>query len=64
MVRSGVGVALLPRLAASGAEHAVPVSDAEARRELGVVWRPGSLASPPVEAFLNRLLAAAGARLR
>ncbi|HYH33306.1 MAG TPA: LysR family transcriptional regulator [Pseudonocardia sp.] len=63
MVRSGVGVALLPRLAARGAERAVPVSDPGARRELGVVWRPGSLHSPPVRAFLDRLLAAADAGL-
>jgi DNA-binding transcriptional LysR family regulator len=58
MVRSGVGVALLPRLAASGAEHTVPVTDPEARRELGVVWRRSALDSPPVAAFLERLLAA------
>ena len=57
MVRSGVGVALLPRLAAEGAEHAVPVSDPVARRELGVVWRRTALESPPVAAFLDRLLA-------
>jgi hypothetical protein len=47
MVRSGVGVALLPRLAASGAEHVVRVSDPQARRELGVVWRRTALESPP-----------------
>jgi DNA-binding transcriptional LysR family regulator len=58
MVRSGVGVALLPRLAASGADGAVPVSDPEACRDLGVVWRPSALDSPPVAAFLDRLLAA------
>jgi LysR family hydrogen peroxide-inducible transcriptional activator len=59
MVRSGVGVALLPRLAASGAEPQVPVSDPHAHRELGVVWRRSALASPPVAAFLDRLLASA-----
>jgi LysR family transcriptional regulator, hydrogen peroxide-inducible genes activator len=58
MVRSGVGVALLPRLAARGAEHVVPVSDPHATRELGVVWRRTALESPPVAAFLDRLLAA------
>ncbi|TWF79801.1 DNA-binding transcriptional LysR family regulator [Pseudonocardia hierapolitana] len=57
MVRSGVGVALLPRLAARGAEHVVPVSDPHARRELGVVWRRSAQESPPVAAFLDRLLA-------
>ena len=63
MVRSGVGVALLPRLAAVGAEHTVPVSDPVARRELGVVWRPTALESPPVAAFLDRLLAMCDGRL-
>ncbi|MHA6618948.1 LysR family transcriptional regulator [Pseudonocardia sp. DLS-67] len=57
MVRSGVGVALLPRLAASGAEHLVRVSDPQAHRELGVVWRRTAVESPPVAAFLDRLLA-------
>jgi LysR family transcriptional regulator, hydrogen peroxide-inducible genes activator len=61
MVRGGVGVALLPRLAATGAEHVVPVADREARRELGVVWRRSALDSPPVAAFLERLLAAGAA---
>lgn len=58
MVRSGVGVALLPRLAAGGAEPAVPVSDPAASRELGVVWRRTAVDSPPVAAFLERLVAA------
>ncbi|TQM13421.1 LysR family transcriptional regulator [Pseudonocardia kunmingensis] len=61
MVRSGLGVALLPRLAATGAEHVVPVTDPDARRELGVVWRRTALESPPVAAFLERLLAAGDA---
>ncbi len=61
MVRSGVGVALLPRLAATGAEHVVPVADPEACRELGVVWRRSALDSPPVAAFLERLLASGDA---
>jgi DNA-binding transcriptional LysR family regulator len=45
-------------LAACGAQHVVPVSDPQARRELGVVWRRTALESPPVAAFLDRLLAA------
>lgn len=58
MVRSGIGVALLPRLAATGAEQVVPVTDPSAGRELGVVWRRTACESPPVAAFLERLLAA------
>lgn len=57
MVDSGIGVALLPRLAAGGTDDAAVVSDPPARRELGVVWRPGALASPPVAAFLDVLAA-------
>lgn len=61
MVRNGIGVALLPRLAARGVADVVPVADRAAHRELGVVWRRGSLVSPPVAAFLELLLAAAPA---
>lgn len=59
MVESGIGVALLPRLAAGGADGAVVLSDPPARRELGVIWRPRALASPPVAAFLGVLVASA-----
>lgn len=58
MVRSGVGIALLPRLAATGGGPMVPLSDPAMRRELGAVWRRTALDSPPVAAFLERLLAA------
>jgi LysR family hydrogen peroxide-inducible transcriptional activator len=56
MVAAGMGVALLPRLAADGGECLVPISEPEACRELGVVWRHSSLTSPPVAAFLEALL--------
>ena len=56
MVRAGMGVALLPRLAAGDDGCAVPVCDASAYRELGVVWRETSLESPPVAAFLHTLV--------
>jgi DNA-binding transcriptional LysR family regulator len=55
MVRAGMGVALLPRLAA-GDGAAVAVRDEAAVRELGVVWRDSALASPPVAAFRKVLL--------
>ncbi len=57
MIDSGLGVALLPRLAAGGADGAIVVSDPPARRELGVVWRRSAVDSPPVAAFLDVLLA-------
>nr|WP_239029164.1 LysR substrate-binding domain-containing protein [Pseudonocardia acidicola] len=52
MVRAGMGVALLPRLAVGGEQGTVAVRDAAAVRELGVVWRESALESPPVAAFL------------
>jgi LysR family hydrogen peroxide-inducible transcriptional activator len=60
MVRAGMGVALLPRLAAGNDGCVVPVCDASAYRELGVVWRETSLESPPVAAFLHTLVESAG----
>ncbi|WP_214366428.1 LysR family transcriptional regulator [Pseudonocardia sp. H11422] len=60
MVRAGMGVALLPRLAA-GSENAVAVRDPAAYRELGVVWRESALCSAPVAAFLDVLRRTASA---
>jgi LysR family hydrogen peroxide-inducible transcriptional activator len=60
MVRSGVGVALVPRLAAGDActvpqvSCAIPLRD-EMTRTLLAVWRRGSLPRPPA-AFLEHLL--------
>lgn len=58
MVRSGLGVAIVPRLAATGHPTSVVLDDPEAVRELGVVWRNGSVLSPAAKAFLDVLLAA------
>ena len=61
MVRSGVGVSVLPRLCLVPDVIARPLADPQARRELGVVWRSG----PPLEAapaaLLEMLLADAAA---
>lgn len=62
MVRSGIGVSVAPRLAATGHETTVTLSDPDARRELGVVWREGGQPSPATCAFLELLFAAAGKR--
>lgn len=59
MVRSGVGVSVVPRLAATGYHPAVPLDDADAYRELGVVWRAGGRLPPAAAAFLDRVVAAA-----
>ena len=58
MVAAGMGVALLPRLAA-GDGLTVPVADRCAVRELGVVSRASAHVSPPVEAFRRSLLSTA-----
>lgn len=56
MVRSGIGLALLPRLAASGASCVRALADRGAHRELGAVWRRSALVSPPVRTFLDLLV--------
>jgi LysR family hydrogen peroxide-inducible transcriptional activator len=62
MVRSGVGVSILPRLATTGYPQTVPLTDPAATRELGVVWREGGALSPAAAAFLDVLVAAADER--
>jgi LysR family hydrogen peroxide-inducible transcriptional activator len=61
MVGSGIGVSVLPRLAASGYSPTVALRDPQPIRELGVVWRHGVSLSPPANAFLEMLLAATDA---
>lgn len=55
MVAAGMGVALLPRLAA-GDGCTLGLADPSAVRELGVVSRSSAHVSPPVEAFRRLLL--------
>lgn len=62
MVASGLGVSVLPELAAAGYPDSVRLVDDEAARELGVVWRTRSMLSPPAAAFLDVLIDVAGAR--
>jgi LysR family hydrogen peroxide-inducible transcriptional activator len=56
MVQAGMGVAILPRLAAGEHISVVLIEDDFATRELGVVWRAGEPLSPPAAAFLEFLL--------
>ncbi|MEU6118837.1 LysR family transcriptional regulator [Streptomyces sp. NPDC047117] len=58
MVRSGVGVSVVPRLASAGYATAISLDDPVARRELGVIWRKGSPLTPAASAFLDLLVAA------
>lgn len=55
MVRAGVGVSILPRLAAGLGTTTVPLADPLAYRDLGVVWRFQQPLSPPTAAFLRLL---------
>jgi LysR family hydrogen peroxide-inducible transcriptional activator len=55
MVRAGVGVSVLPKLAAGEGVTAVPLADPFAYRDLGVVWRAHQPVSPPTAAFLQLL---------
>lgn len=61
MVASGVGVTVLPRLCVQRGATARSVSDAHAKRELGVVWRAGPPLEPATAALLSDLRAGAAA---
>jgi LysR family transcriptional regulator, hydrogen peroxide-inducible genes activator len=56
MVRAGIGVSLLPRLAVGNEVAALSLRDRAACRELGVVWRSGPPLEPAVRAFLDLML--------
>ncbi len=61
LVRAGAGVTLLPRLATVSLPPdlvALPLADATAEREVGVILREGRSASPVCAAFLKDLMAA------
>jgi len=60
MVESGVGVALVPRLASTGASapagmRVLPLSDQEVHRELVAVWRDNTALPAATAALLTRL---------
>jgi LysR family transcriptional regulator, hydrogen peroxide-inducible genes activator len=59
LVLAGVGVALLPALAAGGEGPKLALDDPEAVRELAVCYRGGQPLSPPAAAFLDILLESA-----
>lgn len=57
MVGSGLGVSVLPRLAASGYSPTVALRDPQAVRELSVIWRHRVCRSAAADAFLELLAA-------
>lgn len=56
MVRSGVGVSVVPRLVATGYPITVPLDDPRDSRDIGVVWRSSGRLAPAALALLDRLL--------
>jgi LysR family hydrogen peroxide-inducible transcriptional activator len=61
MVRAGIGVSLLPRLAVGNEVAALALRDRAACREFGVVWRAGPPLEPAVQEFLDLMLRMASA---
>lgn len=59
MVHSGIGVSVVPRLAARGHAPAIPLDDPGVSRALAVVWRDTAPLSPAARAFLDLLVTAA-----
>jgi DNA-binding transcriptional LysR family regulator len=59
MVSAGIGVSILPRLAAGSESPRVRIVDDFAERRLGVVWRADHPLAPPAQAFLRLLLESA-----
>ena len=57
MVLAGVGVTVVPRLAAGREGTQVPIRDRHAYRELGVVWRQGQALAPAARIFVDMLRA-------
>jgi LysR family hydrogen peroxide-inducible transcriptional activator len=56
MVQAGLGVAIVPRLAAGGQSTAVRIADDYARRELGLIQRAAEPLSPSALAFRKVLM--------
>jgi DNA-binding transcriptional LysR family regulator len=55
LVLAGLGVTVLPRMAAEPAVKRIRIRDPHAFRELGVVWRQGQPLAPATSVFLDML---------
>jgi LysR family transcriptional regulator, hydrogen peroxide-inducible genes activator len=55
MVVAGVGVTVVPRMAAGHEGRRVQIRDPHAYRDLGVIWRQGQSLAPAATAFLDML---------
>jgi LysR family hydrogen peroxide-inducible transcriptional activator len=55
LVLAGMGVTVVPRMAAGQEGRRITVRDRYAYRDLGVIWRQGQPLSPPATVFLDML---------
>lgn len=55
LVLAGVGITVVPQMAAPSEGRRIPIRDPYAYRDLGVVWRQGQALSPASAAFLEML---------
>ena len=55
MVLAGVGVTVVPQMAAGPEGRRIRIRDAHAYRELGVIWRQGQPLAPAASTFLDML---------
>lgn len=64
LAQAGVGVTIVPEMAAGPDGAGIRISDASAYRELGVIWRQGQPLAPAAQAFLDMLRRSAGGQVR
>ena len=64
LVLAGVGITVVPRMAAGLEGKRIRVRDTFAYRDLGVVWRQGQPLSPPARIFLDMLRRSADVEVR
>ena len=55
VVAAGIGVTVVPRMAAGPQGRKVPIRDPNTYRDLGVIWRQGQEPSTAARAFLEML---------
>jgi len=55
LVLAGIGITVVPRMAAGHEGRRVPLRDSYAYRDLGVVWPPGQPLAPAARIFLDML---------
>ena len=64
LVLAGMGITLVPRMAAGTEGRRIRVRDTYAFRDLGVIWRHGQPLAPAARIFLDMMRASAGVEVR